>query len=313
MVKESTLAHISPSLIEKNPENPKMVFREDELSALQESIAEVGIKVPLSVYREGENKYVLLDGERRWRCSKKLNLKNVPLIIQPKPSKLENLLMMFNIHNVRVNWDPMPMALKLADIKKLLEKEGEPTNIKELAAVTGLSPSAVKRLQDLLSLPEKYQKMLLTEAKKPRSKQEYTADLFIEIFKSLHAIERHVPEVLESIDKSTYIDSMVDKYIGGIERNVVNFRNISKIARYESAQITKNIAVNELIKLVKKEKYSIDDAYKNTVSQNYEQKDMLSKVSSMIEKLKLFKPGDAGEELIESFKRLKKEINRIIK
>ena len=33
--------------------------------------------------------------------------------------------MMFNIHNVRVDWDPVSVALKLKDVKELLEKEGK--------------------------------------------------------------------------------------------------------------------------------------------------------------------------------------------
>src|SRR5260370_9892804 len=94
------------------------------MNDLLESIREVGIKVPVSVYSDG-HKFTLLDGERRWRCAKKLNLKVVPAIVQPKPTRLENLLMMFNIHNVRVDWDLMPIALKLGEVREMLEKEGK--------------------------------------------------------------------------------------------------------------------------------------------------------------------------------------------
>ena len=145
---QDNLQEINPDQISPNPVNPRMVFRADELKTLQESIHEVGIRVPLAVYREspGEQIFVLLDGERRWRCAKKLNLKEVPAIVQPKPTRLGNILMMFNIHNVRVNWDMMPMALKLRDIKDLLSEEGQPTNPKNLTAMTGLSWTTVRRL-----------------------------------------------------------------------------------------------------------------------------------------------------------------------
>src|ERR1700681_1121552 len=125
--RDAVLQEVDPDRIAPNPDNPRLIFREAEMNTLLESISEVGIKVPLSVYREGQ-RLVLIDGERRWRCAKKLNLKVVPVIVQPTPSKLENLLTMFNIHNVRVDWDLMPAALKLKEVKLLLESEGTPTS-----------------------------------------------------------------------------------------------------------------------------------------------------------------------------------------
>jgi ParB family transcriptional regulator, chromosome partitioning protein len=61
------------------------------------SIDKHGIKVPLTVYRD-KGGYKLLDGERRWRCARKLGLKAVPAIIEEKPTELENLVIMYNIH-----------------------------------------------------------------------------------------------------------------------------------------------------------------------------------------------------------------------
>src|SRR5712691_8007995 len=148
----ATLQEISPDRIRKNPDNPRLVFREDEMNELLESIKEVGIKVPVSLFQDGHH-YVLIDGERRWRCSKRLNLPSMPAIVQPKPTRLENLLMMFNIHNVRVDWDPMPMALKLGEIRRMLEKEGKDTSPKALAAITGVRLPSVRRALELLDLP----------------------------------------------------------------------------------------------------------------------------------------------------------------
>src|SRR5206468_447526 len=101
----------------------------------------------------------------------KLNLKTMPAIVQRKPTRLENILMMFNIHNVRVDWDAMAMALKLRVVVELLEREGQPTTPKALSAVTGVPLPSVRRLLDLLDLPEKYQRLLVKEAEKPRHEQ----------------------------------------------------------------------------------------------------------------------------------------------
>src|SRR5688572_14071224 len=115
-----TLQEIHPDTINPNPQNPRLIFREEEMNQLLVSIKEVGIRVPLSVYHERGSKFTLIDGERRWRCARKLNLTSVPVIVYPRPSPLENLLMMFNIHKVRSDWDIMPMALKLDDIRGML-------------------------------------------------------------------------------------------------------------------------------------------------------------------------------------------------
>ena len=156
-----------------------------------------------------------------WRCSKKLNLKKVPVIIQPKPTPLENLLMMFNIHNVRVQWDLMPTAIKLGELKNMLEKEGEKSTNNILATVTGLSPSTITRCMDLLDLPKKYQRMLIEEAETPKSKQVIKPDLFFEIIKSEKAIQRYVPEVLKDTKKNFYLNKMMKKYQNGVINNKI--------------------------------------------------------------------------------------------
>jgi len=308
----ATLQEISPDRIHPNPDNPRLVFREDEMRELMDSIHEVGIKVPVSLYQDG-TKFVLLDGERRWRCAKRLNLSAVPAIVQPKPTKLENLLMMFNIHNVRVDWDPMPMALKLREVGELLEKQGQLTNAKALAAVTGVPLASVRRALDLLDLPQKYQHLLLKEAEKPRNEQRIKADLFIEVYKSLHAVERHAPEVLQAVSKPKYVESMVQKYVDGVIDNVVGYREVSKIARAELAGVDKKEAVPVLVRLVKEKSYSITDAYRDTVQAAYERRDLLTKLEGVATRLSEIKTGTRlSEQMQAALEGLRTEIDRLL-
>jgi len=308
----ATLQEIAPDRIRANPDNPRFVFREDEMQELMDSIKEVGIKVPISLYEDG-NWFVLIDGERRWRSAKRLNLRLVPAIVQPKPTKLENLLMMFNIHNVRVDWDPLPMALKLKEVRDLLEREGQPNTAKALAAVTGVPLPSVRRALDLLDLPARYQKLLLKEAEKPRAEQRIKADLFIEIYKSLHVIEKHAPEVLEKVTKSNYVHSMVQKYLKGVVENVVSFRDVSKIARAELAGVSRAEAIPTLIHLTRSQKYSIADAYRDTVEAAYSRRDMLTRIEGMVDRLSEMKnAARLGKELRVALGKLRTEIDRLI-
>jgi len=310
--KESHLRNISPDNICQNPANPRLFFRENELRQLLESIREVGIRVPISVYAD-RKRFVLIDGERRWRCALKLNLKQVPAIIQPKPSKLENLLMMFNIHNVRVQWDLLPMAYKLQEIQAMLKKEGTSASLQDLSTITGLSSSMVKRAYTILALPKKYQNMLIKEGTKPRDQQKITADLFIEINNALRAVERYTPEVLEYVSTGKFVDSMFLKYVDGIENNVVNFRNVGKIARAEKTGIHKNKVIPILVNLVKKPKYSIEDAYADTVGVAYEIRNLNSRATALADSLSNYpKKKSLPTELKQSLLRLRNEIERLL-
>ena len=102
------------SAFKKNPENPRMIFYEEDLSILKASIKNNGILVPLTVYKKPtEKKYTILDGERRWKCALDLRLKTVPANEIHPPSKKQNILLMFNIHKVHKDWELVPTALKL--------------------------------------------------------------------------------------------------------------------------------------------------------------------------------------------------------
>jgi len=118
---ERDLLQIPVAKISPNPENPRLAFRQAELDDLQESIRRYGIQVPIAVYKRGRE-YVLIDGERRWRCASKLNLPTIPAIVQDEPKPLENLLLMFNIHALREQWDLLTIALKLPKVIDLLTK-----------------------------------------------------------------------------------------------------------------------------------------------------------------------------------------------
>ena len=135
---------LDPQHIKPNPENPRLIFHADELEGLQESIRLQGILVPLAVFQDGK-RYVILDGERRWRCAVKLGLDRVPANVQPKPDRLQNIMMMFAIHNARSDWDPLPTAFKLQELEdEFAKRQGRaPTEI-ELAELASLTRGEVR-------------------------------------------------------------------------------------------------------------------------------------------------------------------------
>ncbi len=313
MVREkSRLSQLPTNKIRKNKDNPRIIFRESDMQRLFESISEGGIRVPITVYEDGK-KFILIDGERRWRCASRLNFLNIPAIIQPKPSRVENILIMFNIHNVRQDWDLMPMALKLNELRDLLEKSGKSFNSRAIAGVTGLSPTAVDRAFQLLDLPKKYTNRLMREAAKPKSEQVITADLIFEINKSYRAIARYLPIITRKINKYDYLDIMIRKYEKGVVNNVVRFRDISKIARAERVGGQKTLVIPVIRKLISNHNFTIEDAYTATVELVYQLRDVNTKTKSLVVQLsQLKKSHKITSEIASSLQALRLHINRLI-
>ncbi len=68
-------------LIEPNPYQPRVRFREDALEELARSIRTSGIIQPLILRRVG-NRFQVIAGERRWRAAQRAGLLRVPAILR---------------------------------------------------------------------------------------------------------------------------------------------------------------------------------------------------------------------------------------
>jgi ParB family chromosome partitioning protein len=150
MPANTQLKDIKVDLIDRNPENPRIIFRQDELEDLLNSIRIYGVQVPIAVFKKGF-RYVLIDGERRWRCSKKLGKDTIPALVQDEPDQLNNLLLMFNIHSLREQWDLLTIAMKLPRVVDLLrdELDREPKE-RETCERTGLALGVYRRCKLLI-------------------------------------------------------------------------------------------------------------------------------------------------------------------
>ncbi len=73
-----------------NPHNTRILFDRAPLETLKSSIEKVGILVPLTIYRESKKqRYVILDGQRRWICAKEFGLEKVPVNVIAEPSLVQ--------------------------------------------------------------------------------------------------------------------------------------------------------------------------------------------------------------------------------
>lgn len=305
------LREIPVDKIDRNPENPRIVFRPSDLADLQESIRRYGVQVPIAVFKEG-SRYVLIDGERRWRCALKLGHDTIPALIQPKPDPLENLLMMFNIHANREQWDLLTISMKLPRIMGLLANElGREATERQLSERTGLKRAVIRRCKLLIALPQRYRDQILAELEKPKKNQKITEDLFIELERALTTVQRAMPAVIEERDTVRRI--LLKKFNNNIINNRVLFRKVARIARARKVGSDPKRAQQELTKLFGDNTYTIEQAYDNSVSEAYAERDLGTRVKGLSALLDAVDVGDLDEDVVKELKRLSHKIERILR
>jgi ParB/RepB/Spo0J family partition protein len=296
--------------IDRNPDNPRKVFRPAELEDLLESIRVYGVQVPISVYKEGR-RYVLIDGERRWRCSLKLNRKTIPALVQEKPSPLTNLLLMFNIHALREQWDLLTIALKLPKIISLLEAEsGRTPTEREIEEKAGLPRAVIRRCKLLMALPEHYKDQILDELAKPKSQQKFTEDLFIELERALTTVQRAMPELVPDRDRVRQV--LLKKFRSEVITNRVDFRKVAKIARAEKVGADTKEAAKQLKKLFADNDYSIEAAFLNSVGEAYKERDIGTRIETLLRLLEDVEFDELEDDVQVRLKRLRKRLAELV-
>lgn len=212
--------------LKPNLQNPRRLFDPEPLKVLEESIRQNGILVPLTVYRDTRSaQHYILDGERRWRCAELIETDSqspqqvpIPANVVDPPTPVANILWMFNIHNLREQWELMPTALSLKIVMTKLKEDDD----RKLAEITKLSIPHVKRCKMLLSYPAKYQEMMLLQDPSRRIK----ANFFIELHPVLDLYLSLPNQVRDGKDRLELIDHFLDLYRNGKIPSVIHFRKI---------------------------------------------------------------------------------------
>lgn len=136
--------------IHPNRKQPRQVFDEEDMSELEHSIREIGLLQPIVVRpssEEGDAKYELVMGERRWRAAQRVGMEQIPAII--RETKDEDLLrdaLLENLHRSELN--PLEEA---AAYQQLLQEFG--CSQDELSQKIGRSRSQISNTIRLMKLP----------------------------------------------------------------------------------------------------------------------------------------------------------------
>jgi len=148
VVNRVTLDQIVPS-----PLQPRKEFQPEQLTELMESIREHGIIQPLIV-RRVNGKLELIAGERRFRASRELGLKEIPVIVREASDK--DVLEMALIENLqREGLNPIEEAQAYSRLAKDFHMRQE-----DIAQRVGKNRATVANTMRLLDLPVGIREML---------------------------------------------------------------------------------------------------------------------------------------------------------
>lgn len=300
------LQELSISDVVPNDANPRLDFPQDELDRLAGSIDQEGVLVPIVVYPRG-GKFVLVDGERRYRCARDLGHPRIPALITTERNEREVLQQMFNIHLIREPWRDIPTAKalqRLADEIKASEKR-EP-NDAELRDLTGLSTERVRQLRYVVTLPDEWQDYIREET--------IPLNFFWELKKNvIDALRKNRPIILDEIGEDKVSAAFVKKRLDQVITDTVSLRKISPIIKFAAQDAVENGTGESTIdtsirELITKPDATIEDAYEDTVQMMVEVDKLGRRTSSMMVVFSRLLTQTAGTPDNDEVKRLGRDL-----
>ncbi|MBP3432605.1 MAG: ParB/RepB/Spo0J family partition protein [Alistipes sp.] len=145
------MAEVAISLIDPNPQQPRVSFDEEALAELSSSISQLGVIQPITLRKQKDGRYTIISGERRWRASQMAGLETLPAYIREVDD--ENLHAMALVENIqRQDLNAIEVALGM---RRLIEECG--LTQEAMAEKVGKKRSTVANYMRLLSLPEEVQ------------------------------------------------------------------------------------------------------------------------------------------------------------
>jgi len=145
---------ISPEKLKANPNQPRKIFNEEELTELANSIKQQGIIQPIIAEDAGDGTYTIIAGERRARAARLAGLKEVPVVLRKYSD--EKRMVVSLIENIqRANLNPIEEAQAYKQLAEL-----ESLSQEDVAVRVGKNRATVSNALRLLKLPAEMQESI---------------------------------------------------------------------------------------------------------------------------------------------------------
>lgn len=285
------IQNISLSQIETNPLNPRKRFVDEEADTLIESILSKGLLNPIIVFkRKKDNKYVILDGERRFRAFQKVNFKEIDChVLEKEPNDLENLSLMFHIHNVREEWTDFAIAQTLI---KVIDEIGKSVatlqrqDRLELAKITSLSEYKINKYLVFYDYPQNIIVKFLESETSDEPVKGMDPDILSEMHTPLKIIEKELPEFLKKYSKEKIIDACIDKKANDIIKTNRDFRLLTKsLNAMKNGNVRKEVIFEKLEEFIKELNVTPNSIFEETSETIYQVDSILKKTEVLIKEL----------------------------
>ena len=147
----SSINEIELSKIQPNPEQPRSVFEQEALEELAASIRSMGVIQRITLKEIGDEQYLIISGERRYRAALMAGLERIPAYI--KTAADEHVVEMALIENIqREDLNSIEIALAY---HKLIENYG--LTQEQLSERVGKKRTTIANYLRLLKLPAEIQ------------------------------------------------------------------------------------------------------------------------------------------------------------
>lgn len=305
--------------IEPNQFNPRERFNEEEEDELIESILTKGILNPIIVYkRNPDKKYIILDGERRYRACKKLNIREIPArILVREPNILESLSLMFHIQNVRQDWTEFAISITIKRIINELGKSFDkltPYDIKDLSKITSLSEYRVRKYLKFLDYPEDVINLFLHNEVHQKRNEGPDPDILLEMHKPILDIKEMMPELLNQFPIKEIIDVCIRKKEEGVIKTNKEFRLIAQsLTAAKKEEIDSNELQHNLVKFFSNVDYTPERVYQETAEVLYQYKSIKKNSETFLKELQLFDFEDLDNQRKNEVLNILEEIVKVIK
>lgn len=285
------IQNISLTQIETNPLNPRKRFVDDESDVLIESILSKGLLNPIIVFkRKKDNKYIILDGERRFRAHQKINYKEISChVLENEPNDLENYSLMFHIHNVREEWTDFAIA---GALMKVIDEMGK--NIQslqrsdklELAKITSLSEYKINKYLIFYDYPQNIIDKFLNSETSDEPIKGMDPDILSEMHTPLKIIEKELPEFLLKYSKEQIIDACVEKKANDIIKTNRDFRLLTKsLNAMKNGNVRKEVIFEKLESFINEINITPTSIFEETSETIYQVDSILKKAETLIKEV----------------------------
>jgi ParB family chromosome partitioning protein len=158
-VAKRTRAELAVAELVPDPENRMVDESAEEFDALVDSVRVLGVLVAVQVVRQ-DGRFLLIDGERRWRAARRVGLTMVPCDVWPDGTHRRDVVLAGVVMNEqRVPHSCLSIARRLRQVKNEFAETHE-----QVAARTGMPGGRVKAYLSLFNASDQLLEFLEEES-----------------------------------------------------------------------------------------------------------------------------------------------------